>query len=172
MQTSRSRNTATVTSNTGVVGDREFRCHHTACVFFCLFMFVCIIYLFIRALFIYLFIRALDLRTRTSRSTRFNLNFSRVFRKKNTPQKASFYFFHKRSYFGYLYWRRAKWWNFIHLITCSRSQQTTFAPKEWWRLSLFPTKMTLVHAWATLSIEEISYSYSSSSQNLKTLNSL
>ena len=45
VQTSRSRNTATVTSNTGAVGDREFRCHHTACVLLCLFMFVCIMYL-------------------------------------------------------------------------------------------------------------------------------
>ena len=47
VQTSRSRNTATVTSNTGAVGDREFRCHYTACALLCLFISVCIIYLFI-----------------------------------------------------------------------------------------------------------------------------
>lgn len=36
------------------------------------------------------------------------------------------------------------------------------------RLSRFATKMTLVHgSWAVLSIEKISYSKSSSSQNLK-----
>ena len=45
VQTSRSRNTAAVTSNTGAVGNREFRCHHTACALLCLFMFVCIMYL-------------------------------------------------------------------------------------------------------------------------------
>ena len=44
----------------------------------------------------YLFIRALDLRKRTSTGMRFNLNFSRVFRKKSTPQKASFYFFSQK----------------------------------------------------------------------------
>ena len=33
--------------------------------------------------------------------------------------------------------------------------------------SRFRAKTTLVHAWAVLSIEKISYSWSSSSQNLK-----
>ena len=40
------------------------------------------------------------------------------------------------------------------------------------RLSRFPAKMTLVHACALLSIEKISYSQSSSSQNLKLSNIL
>lgn len=58
------------------------------CCFVCLCLF---------ALFIYLFIRALDLRTRTSRSTRFNLNFSRVFRKKkHTPKSFILLFSQKK----------------------------------------------------------------------------
>ena len=40
------------------------------------------------------------------------------------------------------------------------------------RLSRFPAKMTLVHARALLGIEKISYSQSSSSQNLKLSNIL
>ena len=107
----------------------------------------------------YLFIRALDLRKRTSTGTRFNLNFSRVFRKKKTSQKPSFYFLSLKK-LARLFIRKevkpspdGKSWNFIHLITCSRHQQTTFALKlvvEWRRLSRFPAQMTLVHAWAIL----------------------
>ena len=40
------------------------------------------------------------------------------------------------------------------------------------RLSCFPAQMTLVHARALLGIEKISYSQSSSSQNLKLSNIL
>ena len=50
---------------------------------------------------------------------------------------------------------------------------TTFLLKlvvEWRRLSLFPAKITLVHAWAIPCIEKISYSNSSWSQNLKLSN--
>ena len=43
-----------------------------------------------------LFIRALDLGTKSSASTTLNLDFSLVFRKENSPQKASFYFFSQR----------------------------------------------------------------------------
>ena len=48
-------------------------------------------------------------------STRFNLKFLRVFLKKKTLRKASIYFFHQKSQYGYLYWRKlsplpiAKW---------------------------------------------------------------
>ena len=59
-------------------------------------------------------------------STRFNLKSLRVFSKKNTPRKASSYFFSPKSLYSYLDWRMlsplqiVKWWNFLHLITCSR----------------------------------------------------
>ena len=39
-------------------------------------------------------------------STRFNLKFLRVFLKKKTLRKASIYFFHQKSQYGYLYWRK------------------------------------------------------------------
>ena len=52
---------------------------------------MCVV-LFVYACLHYVFIRALHLRTRTSTGTRFNLNLSRVFRKKKNSQKPSFYF--------------------------------------------------------------------------------
>ena len=63
---------------------------------------------------------------RTSTSTRFNFTFFSMFSKQRHPGKLHFTFFHQKSSYGYLYWRRlstlpiAKWWNFLDLITCSR----------------------------------------------------
>ena len=70
------------------------------------------------------------------------------------------------------YWRRlspllsAKW--FLSLVSvATRFSLTPLV--EWRRLSSFPAKMMLVYARAPFSIEKISYSYLSSSQDLNGL---
>ena len=71
--------------------------------------------------------RVLDLRTRTTTGTGFNLKFfSRILVIKYSTRKASLYYFSPEKLVRLFYWRRfnpfpvAKWLNLYNLIACSR----------------------------------------------------
>ena len=97
--------------------------------------------------------------------------FSKKENKKKTPRKASFNFFSPEK-LGRLFTLKevkpspdSKIFTFDNLFPPLRHSRRK--PVEGWRrLSRFPAKMTLVHAWVILSIEKISYLSLSSSQNL------
>ena len=93
--------------------------------------------------------RGLDLRT--SMSTRFNLKYLCVFSKKKTPRKVSFYSFSPKTSVRLFILKEVKPSPDSKMIKLLNFDNL-FPPQtvEWHRLSRFPAKMTLVHAWALL----------------------
>ena len=93
--------------------------------------------------------RPLDSRTRTTTSTRFNLNFFRVFSKNRHPGNLHCPFF---------LLEKIALLSILKEVKPSRDRKMIKLVVEWRRLPSFPAKMTLFHTRALLSIEKIKYS--------------
>ena len=112
----------------------------------------------------------------TRTNTRFNLKFLRVFTKNFQHEKLPHRtIFHLKNKSGYFYWRYspfpvAKWLHFSNLITCSRHYDILAKTRSRMTTAITFSRQNDVASQsgrALLSIEKISYEWSSSSQNLK-----